>query len=204
VIRQAQTYLAGAASSAALLAAAILGFIAVAWFSSQSVFPDPDIGAGEDLTAPFASSLEATVLSRASASAAPRPDGTRSGGAAADARGGAADQGGGGAPATDLGDTPGSPAGPGDTREPGAPSAPTRGGGTGGGASPAEGVGSTVNQTIDDVDEILGGTLTETGASGIVKGAVGSVTNPDAPQSSPVEAVGNAVNGVTSGLQPQR
>lgn len=199
MIRQAQTYLAGAGASAALLAAAVVGFIAVAWFSTQSVFPDPDIGAGADLSAPFAPSLERTVLSRASGSGAPGTGGAASAGATAGRGGATGDQPAGESPQTDLGGGPGPGPGPSDPGDPGSSSTrgPAPSASAGGGAIPTAGAGSTVNQTIDEVDETLGGTLSQTGAGEIAKGAVSTVTGPDSPVTPPLEAAGGVIKGAT-------
>src|SRR3954452_18869846 len=71
MIRQAQTYLTGAASSAGLVAAAVVGFILLLWINPFHGVPMPSLGFGPDTVTPAAGRAIAPAARRAGAPVAP-------------------------------------------------------------------------------------------------------------------------------------
>jgi hypothetical protein len=89
----------------------------------------------------------------------------------------------------------------------GAPSTGTSGGGTPTvppvapvtTAKPSETVTETVNGTVGTVDEALGGTLTETGATKVTEEAVEGAVGPESVVGKTVDGVGEVVGGLAGG-----
>jgi hypothetical protein len=215
MIRQAQTYLHGAASGAGLVAAAVVGFVLLVWLSPFHGLPLPSLGFGADGITPASErSLDSTPAAhRAGAGGVVRRTGGRKSSAQANSNPAKPGQDGspkGGQNVTthsDLGSNPGAgpaPQGPGRDDP-----APQGGGGSGGGAPSGLQVGDTTvnsqaasdaaNGVVDTVDQATGGALDQTGVSdtahGVIDGAVGPGSTAGGAVDGALGAVGGALGG---------
>jgi len=213
MIRQAHSYLAGAASSAALIAAGVVGFVVIAWLSPLPSLPLPDFG-GSDTATPVSASPDGP----------PGPGGpTTASGRAGDATAGARTAGSGsgaaGSPGASSGQGGGEPIGsPGGLAEnPGAAPAPSGGGRgeapattpqgsgqgleSGGGNVNSQAVTDAVNDAVAGADSATGGALQQTGVPGAAQGAVEGLVG---PSSTTGQAVDGALGAVNEGLGGER
>ena len=200
MIRQAHTYLAGAASSAALLAACVVGFVVLVWLNPFSGLSLPDLG-GADTVTPLSTRAKparpaglagparlgaalrtpaATVRQRSGS-----PGGAQQPGAAADLPSGSgsppAASGGGGAGSTRGADSPGS-------------------GGTAGGATQGSGsAAATVNGAANGADQASGGALQGTGVSAVAHGVVETALGPGSAAGPAADGALGAVGGALGG-----
>ena len=228
MIRQAHTYLAGALSGSALIAAAVVAFIVLV--SVQAVRDWPFAGlVTRDGTATAVSAGHPAAPgparnpagSTATATQSPA-DGSRQRGATAVTESGTATGDGTRATVSPVADSPAAhgadPGGSGSGQESTSPGSPSSAGGSqntatkpagsagsggnsGGGDSPAqspsEGVGKTVGEAVDTVDQATGGVVGSTGAGKAVEETVESVAGPKSPVGEIVDkTVGGTVKAV--------
>jgi hypothetical protein len=216
MVRQAHSYLVGAVSGTALIAAAVIVFVLLV--SAQAFrdwpltgFPslsgDGD-GAGSVATGQPAAGGGTTAGSGAATAGAPG-GGTANGAADSPGNRGVAGQtGGAGAPAAGS-PVAGSPAGSPTASNPGSGSAPASGSGasgsgggsggkstSGGGPSPSGQVTGAVNDTVTGVDKATGGALGETGITKVTEGVVNGAAGPESAVGKTVDEAGEAVGGL--------
>lgn len=222
MIRQAHTYLAGAVSSTALVAAAVVAFVLLVSFQALRDWPLTGIGIGGDDSAASGPSHPAggsaasqAEIGGAGVTAAGAVKGPpRSGGAHSKAK--QDDQ---LAAGTSPTATTGSPKGETPPSRPtgqggGGPSTgssptgsasanPASGGGaatgtgsqgSGGSQSTSGAVAGTVNETVSGVDEATGGVVGSTGVTEVTERVVNGVAGPESPVGKTVDSVGETVN----------
>lgn len=218
MIRQAHTYLAGAVSGTALIATAIVAFVALVSLQAVRDWPLAGIG-GNDQTGVSA----ARPAVHAGGTTGEVATGRRPGAVAAGARGGRNPHGGGSkARNTALGALPASSGGPpagsppsteggatgGGPARSGAPGSGLNGGGGGGGqsgnpsspgSSPSDSVAGTVNKTVSGVDSATSGALGEAGVTKVTEETVDGVVGPETPMGKTVEKSVETVGGLLGG-----
>lgn len=216
MVRQARSYLAGAISSAGLIAACVAVFVGLvalgasgklpvlnsvgdepaARQGAESTGPTTPAGVGGGTAAPSsgAPSGASSTASRAANAGEASPErltGSAGGGAA-----------GGGSPPVPSG--PGEPAA--TTPAGGSPSLPNRSSSRTrapvsppaqpvGGLPSSQDVADTVNGTVDQVDEALGNPLERSGVGGVVKGATQGLAGPDSTLGKTVDGLAGALGG---------
>lgn len=199
MIRQAQSYLAGAATSAALLAAAITTFVLLASFAAFRDWPTPGAGGPDE---PVPSIAGGAPAEAAAGALSPAPDFV-----AASAPVGPPLTAGGtagtsaffeGAPPPGESGGPTPPRGPiGPLPEPG----PTPPSGVSIPAPPPQApstsgqVAGTVNNTVSQVDQTLGGTLGQLGVTQTVHSATSGLVGPGSAGGQALDGVGGLLNG---------
>ncbi len=223
MIRQAHTYLAGAVSGTALVAAAVVAFVLLVSFQALRDWPLADISLGGDDNAASAPN------SAAGSQAGPAASGAAGGAAAATAAGptnrnpsnrvatqgsntvvGAVPSAPSGSPAAESPTSSpvgGGPAGSSPSGSSSASSSPS--GGNGGGAStPAPGangsgsqstsgaVTGAVNNTVSGVDEATGGVVGSTGVTKVTEEVVNEVAGPESPVGKTVDETVKTVGGL--------
>jgi hypothetical protein len=222
MIRQAHSYLAGAASSAALICAGVVGFVLIAWLNPLRDLPLPDLG-GADALAPVSSGpLPREVSStgfgsdaRATSERGQRPSGpvgepgTGRQPSADGSTGPRAGQDLGGGGGSSLGEAPApapAPAPADGSRDP----APAAGSSEGGDSGLSVG-GSTVNSgsvtdavggAVSGADQALGGALQQSGVGDVVQGAVQGAAGPESAAGQTVDGVLGTANGLIGGGGP--
>jgi hypothetical protein len=227
MIRQAHTYLVGAMGGASLIAVAIAVFVVLVSAQVVKDWPFAGLGGGGEDAAvsearPAASGAGAATGVRAGAAAgadgngragdgANRAGSTVSGGGIAANDGsagnatepGAAGGGGqGGSPAgspqaTNTGGSAGGGAASSGNGSAGGGGKSGGGGGGGSTSSPSGQVTSTVNDTVNQVDEAaLGGTLGKTGVTEATEGIVNGVAGPESVVGQVVDEAVGAVGGI--------
>jgi hypothetical protein len=213
MIRQAHTYLAGAASSAALICAAVLAFVLLAWLNPLRDLQLPDLG-GVDAIAPVSSGpLPREVATSAFGSDA-RGDRARAPRASGSAENPATGRRGEGGTPADPGRSVGG-GGAGEAPTSGPPPAQSSGGGGSGptAAAPLGGSGlsvggSSVNSgsvpgavggAVGSTDQALGGTLGQTGVGNAVQGATQGLVGPGSTAGQTIDGALGAANGVIGG-----
>lgn len=197
MIKQAQTYLAGARLSVALVVAALAGFLILGSVKGFSNFGVPGLGGGTSTP-----TLDSTSLPARDAALVLNPGGA----AAAVAQPGAP----GATPARGDGRGPANPADPGNgpgvgggndqgAGDIGTPQGGGGGSGDSGGANPGTTpaptppavnsgtIKNTVDNTANTVDNTSGGALTQTGVAPVVKGATAGLAGPDSAAGSAVD-----------------
>lgn len=228
MIRQAHTYLAGAVSGTALVAAAVVAFVLLVSFQALKDWPlaGINIGGGDStVSSPNSGDAAAPTAGAGSAGSAvaggPASTGnpTRDANRAAAARGDStalatAPQPAAGAPSTEV-PAPTAPAadGPSASSPPGSASASSNSG-NGGGANPGAGLGgaaggsgqstsgaitNTVNKTVSGVDEATGGVIGSTGVTGVTEKAVEEAAGPESTVGKTVDEVVKTVGGLLGG-----
>jgi hypothetical protein len=215
MIRQAQTYLAGAASSAALIGAAVVAFVLIVWLNPLRDLQLPDLG-GADALAPVSSGpLPREVASSAFGSQA-RGDGDRARRASGSAESPAAprraegrattgpgrDAGGGGAPGeapTSGPRPPRSSGGGGSGPAAGAPEKAESGLSVGGSNLDSSTVPGAVGGAVGSADQALGGALGQTGVGNAVQGATQGLVGPGSTAGQTIDGALGAANGVLGG-----
>ena len=204
MIRQAQSYLAGAASSAALISAAVAAFVLLASLAAFHEWPAPNLGASAENVPVVNAGSPAEA-----AAGALTPAGNF---VAARAPNGAVLPGGGvfGVPATNS--VPAGSQGPaGGTFDPSDPNSvappgqttPTQGVPT---SSPetspsstslSQNLSSSVNNTTNSVDNTLGGALSATGVNQTVQSVSQNTVGPGTAGGNVVDGVGGTLAGLT-------
>jgi hypothetical protein len=217
VIRQAQSYLAGAISSTALIGAAVVLFALL--ITTQGLRDWPISGLGLDKGANDEVSVAPVKPAAGGAAgadaAAVQGGGSATGGGSPAAGSGAPGQanvgrpggaGSGPAPDSPVASAPGSQPngqGPGSGGGGGAASGsnPGSGGATGGGGgqSTSGNVANTVNDTVNAADDALGGALGKSGVTKATEDVVDRVAGPDSPVGETVDKAGEAVEGLLPG-----
>jgi hypothetical protein len=215
VIRQAHSYLAGAVSGTALIAAAVVAFVMLISLQALKDWPLAGIGGGGDSAAVSEGQPAAgtTGASGAAGGAAARKasngangKGRRQGGA--DSVGG--QQGDNSAAGTPpVGEAPTSNSAGGT-----AASAPSTSSGSGGGSggsgsgtgdaggsgqSTSGAVTGTVNETVSGVDPATGGALGNAGVTAVTEGAVNGAAGPESPVGKTVDKVVETAGGLLGG-----
>ncbi len=213
MVRQAQTYLAGAVSATALVSAAVVAFVLLVSFQALKDWPLAALGGGDESSLSPARPVDTGGRSSSATGGA----GSARADAAAQGQGsegaGAVERGGNGA----LGAAPGeAPVGAPTTQSPGAGggsegfaasgsngagSGPQGGGagsgtGSGSGQSTSGAVTGAVNDTVAGADEAVGGALGETGVTDVTEGAVNGVAGPESPVGETVDKTVDAVGSV--------
>jgi hypothetical protein len=210
VIHQARTYLAGAVSGAALIAAAVVAFVLLVSVQGLRDWPLAGLGGGDEsgsvspaqpVTAPAAGDSDAVAGGASPADADPV------GGGAGEPAGG-----GGGIPAG-AGTPPPSPGGetPVSSRPgSGATGGPAPGRRRGGSQpqpqpastapSPSGTIAGAVNGTIAGVDRATGGALGRSGVKKATEGVVNGVAGPQSSVGKTVDEVAEKAKGTVGGL----
>lgn len=216
----------GALSGAGLIAAAVVAFVLLVSAQVFEDWPLAGLaGADEETSVSSAepaapgTGVGAAAVAPAAAKAAPGPDGDGAGGGGAADKGGSSPAGNQGVAGTGQqptspggGDGGGSTPGGGGSTPVAAPggsaggggggTASSAGGGDSGGGSttastPSGKVTSTVNETVDQVDQsATGGALNETGVTQVTEGAVNGVAGPDSTVGQVVDKTVGTVEGV--------
>jgi hypothetical protein len=177
MIRQAQSYLFGAVSGAAMVAAGVAVFVLLASISALHLWPVHLGGSAGTVTAPASGTAAAPTAAAALAPA--------TGFVATRAPTGPFLAGGG------VRGAPVKLAGGGGATSPGGPGATSPGGQSGSGAPPSSGVGGAVSNTLQSVTKTVGGALNGLGVGQTVQGVNKSLPN---------TPVGNAVKGTVGGV----
>lgn len=229
MIRQAHTYLAGAVSGSALVAAAVVAFVLLVSFQALRDWPLAGISIGGDdsaATGPAhpgggspASSVRAGGVGAANGPAVAK-GATRAGGTHSTAKQdnqvalGASPTGPTGSPTAEA--PPSGPTGqggsasaPSDSLSGSGSSSPAPGGGGGGsGAGSSAGGNSqstsgaitgTVNKTVSGVDEASGGAVGSTGVAEVTEKTVENVAGPESPAGHTVDEAVKTVGGLLGG-----
>lgn len=214
MIRQAHSYLVGAVSGAALIAAAVVVFILLL-VSTQGFRDLPLVDAGGDESAGIAPARPAVAESPSGA-----PVGG-TGGRSGDADRSASsprqsDLAAGGAQGTATSPASSGPGagGGGSDPSPGSASTPASGGGNGAGSAPSGGgngragsggngvsgtIADTVNGAVSGVDRALGGALGRAGVTDVTQGVVDGVAGPNSAVGQAVDRTVEAVRGLLGG-----
>jgi hypothetical protein len=197
MIHDARSYLAGAAASAALIAAAVTAFVLLASLSAFRDWPVPDLGGPGDGVTAVTSGVPAQAAA-AALSTAPdfvaRTDPVGPPLTAGDASGATELFAGTLPPGVDLPQGPAAPgvptAGPGDPASgPGVDSVPPTDPAP---PSTSSQIAGTVNGAVGGVDDTLGGTLGETGVKQTVQDTTNTLLGPGSTG-------GQVVDGLTGG-----
>lgn len=227
MIRQAHTYLAGAVSGSALIAAAVVAFVLLVSVQALRDWPLAGITGGGDESA-VSSGRPAESAAGAPGEAALGGAGGSAGAAAAGAKESGKDRavltqggqtGGGtvpvaGSPQANAPGTSPAAGGGGGASTPSA--SPNPGGGGGGDSSPPAKAGSgssggesgqstsaavtgTVNDTVSGVDKAVGGVLGEAGVTEVTEGVVNGVAGPETPIGKTIDKTVEAVGGLIGG-----
>jgi hypothetical protein len=203
VIRQAHTYLAGAVSGTALIAAAIVAFVALVSLQAVRDWPLESFGGGDE--AGISNARPASGAAGVAAGGAVR---TGARGAARGSRGGRATHPGshgtalGEAPAPSGGSPNGTPASPGSGAAGGpAPSGSTSTGSGGGGSddSTSGTLTGAVNKAVSGLDAATGGALGEAGVTQVTEETGNGVVGPESPLGKAVDKATEAVGGLLGG-----
>ncbi len=229
MVRQAHTYLVGAVSGTALIAAAVVAFVLLV--SAQAFrdwpltgLPDLNGGGGESSAVSGGKAVADSTpsgatgpLSAATGSAASKGVAKSPGGNGADQPGAFA-----GTPAANGPPTSGSPAeqpvgDPGSGSAPAASATPSAsapkkspgpangggdqvsGGGGSSGSSTSGQVTGAVNETVTGVDEVTGGVLGETGVTKVTEEVVNGGAGPESTVGKTVDKVVDTVGGLLGG-----
>lgn len=223
LIRQAQTYFAGAVSGTALIGAAVVAFVLLVSMQALKDWPLAGIGLGGDESSQGGPSRHGGTVGTRAGSTAPTA------GPARGAAGGnaASQKEGGSGPRAGVGTAPEpSSSSPAATPQPSAPGGGTANGspttsssrassGGGAGSSPAGGSGSdssgsgsqstsgaitgAVNETVKGVDEATGGVVGDTGVTKATEEAVNGVAGPESVVGKTVDETVKAVGGLLGG-----
>jgi len=204
MIRQAYSYLAGAVSGAALIAAAVVVFILL--LASTQGFRDlpvVDIGGDESAAVAPARPASATTTAAGGARGAASRDGSatvESGGAEPVASGpqgvatspSSGNPGGGNSPASS-----GGPASP--TQTGGGSGSNSPGGGSGGAARSGDSVSGAVTGAVNDTVDEVDGALDRTGVTGVTEGPLDRFAGPNSVVGQTVDEAPGAVSGLPDG-----
>jgi hypothetical protein len=226
MVRQAHTYLAGAVSGTALIAAAVVAFVVLVSLQAIRDWPLAGIGGGSDSSAvsaghPAAAGNTAVptaggagvVAARVARSAADRNSRQLGGPAESKQQVGAATTGSspspaagspaGEAPAPNSGSGGGASGPPGQSTSSGSGSGgggPVSSPGTGGsGQSTSGAVTGAVNNTVSGADQTVGGTLGDAGVTKVTEEVVNGVAGPESAVGETVDKVGETVGGLLPG-----
>ena len=212
MIRQAHSYLTGAASSAGLVAAAIVGFVLLVWINPLHGVTLPSLGFGPDTVTPTSQRSIAPAAHRGGApgGAVPRRAAARHGstqaGAGSAKKPGRSGESAGGQGATTHGDVAGNPGAASTPQGSGrGDQGPQVGGSSGASDSSGVQVGDTpVNSTtaanaangaVDTAGQAAGGALGQTGATGAAHGVIDSTVGPGSTAGGAVDGAVGAVGG---------
>jgi hypothetical protein len=215
MVRQAQTYLTGAVSATALVAAAVVAFVLLVSFQALKDWPLAALGGGDEASLSPARPVDAGGPSSsatggagsARADAAAQGHGSEGAGAVERGENGTLGAAPGeapvGAPTTQSpgggGDSDGSAASGSNGAGSGSQAGGGSGTGSGSGQSTSGAVTGAVNDTVAGVDEAVGGALGETGVTEVTEGAVNGVAGPESPVGETVDKVAGTVGSVLGG-----
>jgi hypothetical protein len=215
MIRQAHTYLAGAVSGTALIAAAVVGFVMLVSLQALRDWPLAGIGSGDSAAVSTGRPVGGagnTVNAGARHAIAAGVAGKRAHGTGRQ-RGGANSLGGqhevtaagGSSPAPSRGESPSGSESPSSSSTGSAGSTPSSApGGSGGGPGSGGGSGQStsgavtgaVNETVSGVDQATGGALGSTGVTKATEETVNGVAAPESPVGKTVDKVVETVGGL--------
>jgi hypothetical protein len=205
MIRQAHTYLVGAVSGTALIAAAVATFVLLVSLQALRDWPLAGIGGAGDSAAVSTGRPASRAGSAAGAGAGGRPAARRVGKGANGAgrqprgvnslgrqHGGTAAGDAGALPAPSGGESPSS-------SSPGGGSTPSSASGGGSEQSTSGAVPGAVNEAVSGVDQATGGALGNTGVTKVTEETVNGVAGPESKVGKTVDKVVETVGGPLGG-----